>query len=270
MRAWSAQSEILVDFCITQTSIFLLFSTMWLIAEKNLMMHLQNSISSTFSIRCWRYQVAALTSQACYCGNQQHGFVASECFNTSSSGGTKDDRGERQRWDGLLPFPLSFSVTSAPLIHAWIHQWPRTAVFFLPSWVKHLRQYHVFFFCVCLTCESCPFLSVPYFPVGGEQGSVALYRTEGPFLHSVRLSTSPDNVQAGKTFVMEVSGNLAGRPKQPTGCCSTQSVVLGNGTLQVPHMARLFWLQMMAFDVSSSTYEWKSFFNLVYVCNFLF
>lgn len=150
MCAWSAQSEILVHFCITQTSIFLLFSTMWLIAEKHLMMHLQNSISSTFSICCWRYQVAALTSEACYCGNQQHGFVASDCFNTSSSGGTKDDRGERQRWDGLLPFPLSFSVTSAPLIHAWIHQWPRTAVFFLPSWVKHLRQYHVFFFCVCV------------------------------------------------------------------------------------------------------------------------
>jgi len=46
---------------------------------------------------------------------------------------------------------------------------------------------------------------------------VALYRTEGPFLHSVRLSAAPDRVQAGKTFVMEVSGNLAGRPDQPTG-----------------------------------------------------
>ncbi|KAM8822788.1 polycystin-1-like protein 1 [Spinachia spinachia] len=108
-------------------------------------------------VRCREkgYQVAALTSEACYCGNQQRGFLASECFNTSSSGGTKDERGERQ--------------------------------------------------------------SVLYLPVGGDQGNVALYRTEGPFLHSVRLSTSPDKVQAGKTFVMEVSGNLAGRPNQPTG-----------------------------------------------------
>ncbi|XP_037613525.1 polycystic kidney disease 1 like 1 [Sebastes umbrosus] len=51
----------------------------------------------------------------------------------------------------------------------------------------------------------------------GGQGGAALYRTEGPFLHSVRLSTSPDRVQAGKTFVVKVSGNLAGRPNQPTG-----------------------------------------------------
>ncbi|KAG8009400.1 Polycystic kidney disease 1 like 1 [Nibea albiflora] len=54
-------------------------------------------------------------------------------------------------------------------------------------------------------------------PVGVGQGSLALYRTEGPFLHSVRLSTSPDRVHAGKTFVVEVSGNLAGRPDQPSG-----------------------------------------------------
>ncbi|KAA8580858.1 hypothetical protein FQN60_013816 [Etheostoma spectabile] len=111
----------------------------------------------TCSVRCLGegYQVAAVTSEACYCGNWQHGLVAGECFNTSSNGGTKDVRGERQ--------------------------------------------------------------SVLYLPVGGEQGSVALYNTEGPFLHSVRLSTSPDRVQAGKTFAVEVSGNLAGRPNQPTG-----------------------------------------------------
>ncbi|KAK9527852.1 hypothetical protein VZT92_014377 [Zoarces viviparus] len=110
----------------------------------------------TCSVRCLDegYQVAALTSEACYCGDHQHGLVATECFNTSSKGGTKDVRGERQ--SVLLP-------------------------------------------------------------VGGEQGSVALYRTEGPFLHSVRLSTSPGRVHAGKTFVMEVSGNLAGRPNQPSG-----------------------------------------------------
>ena len=61
-------------------------------------------------------------------------------------------------------------------------------------------------------------LSVLYLPIGARQGSVALYRTEGPFLHSARLSASPDRVvQAGKTFVVEVSGKLAGRPDQPTG-----------------------------------------------------
>ncbi|XP_028425777.1 polycystic kidney disease 1 like 1 [Perca flavescens] len=111
----------------------------------------------TCSVRCLDegYQVAALTSEACYCGNRQHGLVACECFSTSSNGGTKDVRGERQ--------------------------------------------------------------SVLYLPVGGGQGSVALYKTEGPFLQSVRLSASPDRVQAGKTFVVEVSGNLAGRPNQPTG-----------------------------------------------------
>ncbi|XP_044196388.1 polycystic kidney disease 1 like 1-like [Thunnus albacares] len=60
-------------------------------------------------------------------------------------------------------------------------------------------------------------LRVLYLPVGGGKGNVALYRTEGPFLHSISVSTSPDRVHAGKTFVLEVSGNLAGRPKQPTG-----------------------------------------------------
>ncbi|KAE8279963.1 Polycystic kidney disease 1 like 1 Protein abecobe [Larimichthys crocea] len=111
----------------------------------------------TCSVRCLDegYQVAALTSEACYCGNQQHGLVASECVNTSTTGGTMDVRGESK--------------------------------------------------------------SVLSLPVGVGQESVALYRTEGPFLHSVRLSTSPDRVHAGKTFVVEVSGNLAGRPGQPSG-----------------------------------------------------
>ncbi|XP_058481712.1 polycystin-1-like protein 1 [Solea solea] len=54
-------------------------------------------------------------------------------------------------------------------------------------------------------------------PVGGEPGTVALYRTAGPFLHTVSLSASSERVQAGKTFVLEVSGKLAGRPDQPTG-----------------------------------------------------
>ncbi|XP_035510575.1 polycystic kidney disease 1 like 1 [Morone saxatilis] len=113
----------------------------------------------TCSARCLDegYQVAALTSEGCYCGNLQQGLVPSECFNTSSDGGTKDVRAESKRQ------------------------------------------------------------SVLSLPVGGGQGSVALYRTEGPFLHSIRLSTSPNRVHAGRTFVVEVSGNLAGSPDQPTG-----------------------------------------------------
>ncbi|XP_070709442.1 polycystin-1-like protein 1 [Pempheris klunzingeri] len=59
--------------------------------------------------------------------------------------------------------------------------------------------------------------SVLCLPVGGGPGSAAFYRAEGPFLHSVRLSASPDTVHAGKAFVVEVSGNLAGRPNQTTG-----------------------------------------------------
>ncbi|XP_034428976.1 uncharacterized protein LOC117754259 [Hippoglossus hippoglossus] len=54
-------------------------------------------------------------------------------------------------------------------------------------------------------------------PVGSGRASVALYRTEGPFLHSVNVSSPADRVQARRTFVVEVSGNLAGRPDQPTG-----------------------------------------------------
>ncbi|KAF3836008.1 hypothetical protein F7725_028566 [Dissostichus mawsoni] len=83
------------------------------------------------------YQVAALTSEACYCGNEHHGLLFGECFNTSADEGTKEVRGGRGR-------------------------------------------------------------------------------TEGPFLHRARLSTPADRVH-GKTFVVEVSGNLAGPPTQPTG-----------------------------------------------------
>lgn len=46
---------------------------------------------------------------------------------------------------------------------------------------------------------------------------MALYRTEGPFLRCISLSTSPDRVQAGKTFVVKVYGSLAGPPNQPIG-----------------------------------------------------
>nr|XP_020465285.1 polycystic kidney disease protein 1-like 1 [Monopterus albus] len=60
--------------------------------------------------------------------------------------------------------------------------------------------------------------SVLHWPVGSGQGIVALYTTEGPFLHSsIHLVISADIAQAGKAFLMEVSGKLAGRPNQPTG-----------------------------------------------------
>ncbi|XP_041670635.1 LOW QUALITY PROTEIN: polycystic kidney disease 1 like 1 [Cheilinus undulatus] len=66
-------------------------------------------------------------------------------------------------------------------------------------------------------CERCLDEGVLSLPVGGGEGSIALYRTEGPFLHSVGLSVLSDRVQAGKSFVVEVSGKLAGCPEQPTG-----------------------------------------------------
>lgn len=46
---------------------------------------------------------------------------------------------------------------------------------------------------------------------------MALYRTEGPFLHNISVFTSPARLEAGKTFVIEVKGNLAGRSNQPPG-----------------------------------------------------
>nr|XP_046227980.1 uncharacterized protein LOC124049909 [Scatophagus argus] len=113
------------------------------------------------SVRCLDegYQVAALSSEVCSCGNQQGGLVASECLNTSTSGGAKDVRGQSERQRVLSSLPVGH----------------------------------------------------------GQRHSVALYRTKGPFLHSIRLSVCPHRVQAGKVFVVEVSGNLAGRPDQPTG-----------------------------------------------------
>uniref|UniRef100_A0A3P8U3P9 Polycystic kidney disease 1a n=1 Tax=Amphiprion percula TaxID=161767 RepID=A0A3P8U3P9_AMPPE len=55
-------------------------------------------------------------------------------------------------------------------------------------------------------------------PIGNKQeGTVALYTTQGPFLHNFSVSASPQRVQAGESFVVEVSGNLARRPSQPTG-----------------------------------------------------
>uniref|UniRef100_A0A3Q2XGK1 Polycystin 1 like 1, transient receptor potential channel interacting n=1 Tax=Haplochromis burtoni TaxID=8153 RepID=A0A3Q2XGK1_HAPBU len=48
-------------------------------------------------------------------------------------------------------------------------------------------------------------------PVASQDGSMALYRTEGPFLHNISVFTSPARLEAGKTFVIEVKGNLAGR-----------------------------------------------------------
>uniref|UniRef100_A0A3Q1FR14 Polycystin 1 like 1, transient receptor potential channel interacting n=1 Tax=Acanthochromis polyacanthus TaxID=80966 RepID=A0A3Q1FR14_9TELE len=64
-----------------------------------------------------------------------------------------------------------------------------------------------------------------YLPIGNQQeGSVALYTAEGPFLHNLSVSASPPRVQAGQTFVVEVSGSLAGRPGQPTGQLRLYSV----------------------------------------------
>ncbi|XP_028289333.1 polycystic kidney disease 1 like 1 [Parambassis ranga] len=45
---------------------------------------------------------------------------------------------------------------------------------------------------------------------------MAIYRTEGPFLHNISVSVSSEGGQSEKSFVLEVAGNLAGRPGQPT------------------------------------------------------
>uniref|UniRef100_A0A668TEH4 Polycystic kidney disease 1b n=1 Tax=Oreochromis aureus TaxID=47969 RepID=A0A668TEH4_OREAU len=55
---------------------------------------------------------------------------------------------------------------------------------------------------------------------------MALYRTEGPFLHNISVFTSPARLEAGKTFVTEVKGNLAGRPNQPSGILGLSSQAL--------------------------------------------
>ncbi|XP_065805230.1 polycystin-1-like protein 1 [Labrus bergylta] len=134
------------------------------------------------------YPVAALTSEACFCGNCQHGLVASECLNTSYSGEMKD-------------VPGIWHVGTEPETFICLR------FFFLFSFLFFSFLFFSFLF----------FSSALSLPVGCGEKSVAFYRTEGPFLSSVRLSISPDRVQVGKTFVVEVSGKLAGRPNQPTG-----------------------------------------------------
>ncbi|XP_034562845.1 polycystic kidney disease 1 like 1 [Notolabrus celidotus] len=59
--------------------------------------------------------------------------------------------------------------------------------------------------------------SVLSLPVGDGGGSVALNRTDRPFLCRICVSISPHRVQAGKSFTVKVSGRLAGRLNQPTG-----------------------------------------------------
>lgn len=49
------------------------------------------------------------------------------------------------------------------------------------------------------------------------EGAMALYRTEGPFLHNISVSVSSEGGRSEKSFVLEVAGNLAGRPGQSTG-----------------------------------------------------
>ncbi|XP_072234365.1 polycystin-1-like protein 1 [Leuresthes tenuis] len=105
-----------------------------------------------------RYQFAALSAKACYCGNQLYGLVVSGCFHTSYSEETKDVKGGSEKQRALHPLLGN-----------------------------------------------------------GRRGNVALYRSEGPFLHNISVSASSDRVQAGRTFVIKVFGNLAGRPGQPTG-----------------------------------------------------
>ncbi|KAM9337218.1 polycystin-1-like protein 1 [Symphorus nematophorus] len=131
---------------------------------------------ATCSVRCLDegYQVAALTSEGCYCVNRQHGLLASKCFNSSPDAGTKDVRGESRR-ESVLSLPVG----------------------------------------------------------GGKESVAALYRTEGPFLHSVHLSASPHRVLAGKTFVVEVSGSLAGRPDQPTGIVAVGGQDLSYVTVEI-------------------------------------
>ncbi|KAM3593069.1 uncharacterized protein V6R79_005557 [Siganus canaliculatus] len=121
------------------------------------------------------YQVAALNSEGCYCGNQEHGLVVSECFGAPSKKGANGVRRESQGHNLLLP-------------------------------------------------------------VGGEHGSLAIYKTGGPFLRSVHLSASPDRVQAGETFILEVSGNLAGPPYKPTGILGLGGLDLSYITVQIQEM----------------------------------
>ncbi|XP_041824818.1 polycystic kidney disease 1 like 1 [Melanotaenia boesemani] len=79
-----------------------------------------------------------------------------------------------------------------------------------------------------------------YLPLGNVQdGNVALYRTEGPFLYNISMSVSPDKVHAGMSFLVTLYGNLAGRPTQPTDFCvsnwlSTLSSTLHLSVLQLP------------------------------------
>ncbi|XP_073344382.1 polycystin-1-like protein 1 [Pagrus major] len=131
------------------------------------------------SVRCLDegYQVAALNTEGCYCGSRQHGLVSCGCFNTSSSGETKDVTGEERQ-------------------------------------------------------------SVLSLPVGDGWGCVALYRTQGPFLHRVRLSASPNRVQAGETFVVKVSGNLTGHPDQPTGILALRRQDFSYVTVEIQETTR--------------------------------
>ncbi|XP_076744692.1 polycystin-1-like protein 1 [Maylandia zebra] len=61
---------------------------------------------------------------------------------------------------------------------------------------------------------------------------MALYRTEGPFLHNISVFTSPARLEAGKTFVIEVKGNLAGRSNQPPGILGLSSQALTYVTVE--------------------------------------
>lgn len=94
-------------------------------------------------------------------------------------------------------------------------KFPLISVFLLWShpnaiWLNNVRVVTV---CAPLCLRD---LKLLHLPVGGS-GHVALYRTQGPFLHHISLSTSPERVHAGKPFVLVLSGHLAACPDQPTG-----------------------------------------------------
>lgn len=68
----------------------------------------------TYTVCCWRYQVAVLTSEGCYCGNWRSGGG----FNTSSKGG--DGEG-RRRWEckrvHSIQLKILDSAAAAMMVH---------------------------------------------------------------------------------------------------------------------------------------------------------
>lgn len=68
----------------------------------------------TETVCCWRYQVAVLTSEGCYCGNWRSGGG----LNTSSKGG---ERERRRRWEcsASIQYMILDSAAAAMMVHVW-------------------------------------------------------------------------------------------------------------------------------------------------------